>query len=143
MSKNNPIIILEDDIDEHELLAEAFKNINVLNPLKFFTDGELFLQYLNTTSANPFLIFSAVNLQKLNGIDVRRHIQATDFLRSKGIPFIFFTVKDDKKVINQAYDLTVQGYFIKANTMDAVEKQLSLIVEYWKECRHPNSELTF
>ncbi len=128
-------------MDEHELLAEAFKNINVLYPLKFFTSGEEFLQYLITTADNPFIIFSAVNLHKLNGLEVRSKIQSNELLKSKGIPFIFFTVKDNKKVIKDAYDLTVQGYFIKSNTMGAVEKQLALIIDYWKQCKHPNSEL--
>ncbi|HEX8333486.1 MAG TPA: response regulator [Segetibacter sp.] len=131
---------MEDDIDEQELLAEAFNNIRVQYPLKFFSDGESFLQYLNTTSENPFLIFSAVNLHKLNGLEVRKQIQASEVLKKKGIPFIFFTVKDDMKVIRVAYDLTVQGYFIKGNTMNAVEKQLALIIDYWEQCKHPSSQ---
>jgi DNA-binding response OmpR family regulator len=139
MNTSSPIIILEDDIDEHELLAEAFKNIQVQYHLKFFTDGEAFLQYLNTTSENPILILSAVNLHKLNGLDVRRQIQANEYLRKKGIPFIFFTVKDDSSVIMKAYDLTVQGYFIKENSMDAIQRQLKLILDYWNECRHPSN----
>jgi CheY-like chemotaxis protein len=138
MEKNSPIVILEDDVDEQELLTEAFNNIDVLNPIKFFIDGEAFLQYLRSTFDNPFLIISAVNLHKLSGLEVRRQIQADDRLKSKGIPFIFYTVKDDIRVIKEAYDLTIQGYFIKGNIMNDVEKQLSLIVDYWSQCRHPN-----
>jgi DNA-binding NarL/FixJ family response regulator len=70
---------------------------------------------------------------------VRRQIQASEYLREKGIPFIFFTVKDDSSIIHKAYDLTVQGYFIKENTLDAIQQQLSLIIDYWKQCRHPSN----
>jgi DNA-binding NarL/FixJ family response regulator len=139
MSTSRPVIILEDDIDEQELLAEAFKNINVEHPLRFFADGESFLHYLHTTVENPFLIISAINLHKLNGLEVRKQIQADDYLKSKGIPYIFFTVKDDRKVIHEAYNLTVQGYFIKKDKMEAIEKQLALIIDYWKQCRHPSN----
>jgi response regulator RpfG family c-di-GMP phosphodiesterase len=137
--RSNPIIILEDDEDEQELLSEALKNINCSFPLKFFKDGESFLSYLKTTADAPFLIISAVNLYKLNGLEVKKQIQSDDFLRSKGIPFIFYTVKDDLRVINEAYNLTVQGYFIKGNTMSTVEKQLMLILDYWMQCKHPRN----
>lgn len=139
MLVSHPILILEDDIDEQELLTDAFNNIKVSNPIKFFADGEAFLDSLMTTADNPFLILSAINLHKLNGLEVRSKIQQNEFLKSKGIPFIFFTLTDDADIIHKAYDLTVQGYFIKGNSMAAVEKQLSLIVDYWRQCRHPNN----
>ena len=138
MNTKNPIIILEDDTDEHELLADVFENIGVANPLKFFTDGELFLNYLKSTSENPLIIISAINLHKMDGLQVRAYIQADATLKSKGIPYIFFTVKDDQRIIAKAYDLTVQGYFIKGSTIDALERDLKLITDYWKASRHPN-----
>src|SRR5688572_3957961 len=138
MKDTRPIIILEDDTEEHELLSDAMSNVGIINPLKFFTDGEEFLNYLTTTIDNPLIIFSAINLQKMDGVEVRRQIQSNEFLKSKAIPYVFFTVKDDKKIIEEAYDLTVQGYFIKGSTMEALEKDLRLIVDYWKKSRQPN-----
>lgn len=138
MNSRKPIIILEDDADEHELFLEAFHNIGCQYPLKFFTDGEEFLRYLSTTPDNPLMIISAVNLYKMDGLEVRQHIQSNDALRQKGIPFIFLTVKDDRGIIKKAYDLTVQGYFVKGSTLHDLQTDLDLILTYWKKCRHPN-----
>ncbi len=64
----------------------------------------------------------------------------TQYLKSKGIPYIFFTVKDDLKIIREAYDLTVQGYFLKGSSMQEIENELKLIIVYWEKCKHPNND---
>jgi DNA-binding NarL/FixJ family response regulator len=66
-------------------------------------------------------------------------MQSNDFLRNKGIPFIFYTLRDDPDDIQKAYDLTVQGYFVKQDMMDDMQRQLKIIVDYWMNCKHTNS----
>jgi DNA-binding NarL/FixJ family response regulator len=139
MSIKGPILILEDDEDDEHIFTAAFKNIGVANELKFFTNGEAFLHYLYHTSDKPFILISSFNLKRMSGLEVRRQMQADDFLRSKGIPFIFFTLRDDPEDVQKAYDLTVQGYFVKQDRIEDMEKQIRLIVDYWMNCRHTNS----
>jgi CheY-like chemotaxis protein len=138
-SKKGPIIILEDDADEQELLAEVFTKMQVSNEVKFFTDGESFLKYLRSTPDQPFIIISDVNIPMLNGLEVKAIINRDDFLRKKSIPFVFLSTSAEKKAVEEAYDLTAQGYFLKQNTINEIERHLRLILDYWSECKHTNS----
>jgi CheY-like chemotaxis protein len=139
MPKNGPIIVLENDIEEQELLKESFRSIDVTNELKFFDDGDIFLDYLQTTSDKPFIIISAIKLKRMTGLEIKRQIQSNDFLRQKAIPFIFLTLIEDETFVKEAYELTVQGYFTKGYSIEELTTQLGLIVGYWKSCLHPNA----
>jgi len=39
MNKREPIIIIEDDVDDQDILAEIFKELNYKNKLIFFRDS--------------------------------------------------------------------------------------------------------
>ena len=139
MSKSGPILILEDDHEDQELLGDALKELGILNQLVFFTNGVSALEYLQATPEQPFIIFSDINLPLMNGLQFREHIDADEKLRRKSIPFIFFTTSGNKLSIEKAYDMTVQGYFTKENTFNTIKETLKLIVDYWTKCKHPNS----
>ena len=49
MNKSGPIIIIEDDSDDQENLADIFKELNYSNELIFFGDSLLALEYLTDT----------------------------------------------------------------------------------------------
>lgn len=68
MNKTRPIVIIEDDVDDQDILAEIFKELNYKNELVFFGDSELALEYLTNTDTEPFLVLSDINMPKLNGI---------------------------------------------------------------------------
>lgn len=137
-SIKGPIIFLEDDADEQEILKEVVQRI-VANDVRFFTDGETLLHYLRTTAEQPFIIISDVNVPVLNGLEVKRIINADDFLRRKSIPFVFLSTSAERKAVEDAYDMNSQGFFLKQNTMTSIEAHLRLILGYWTHCRHTNS----
>jgi CheY-like chemotaxis protein len=138
-SLNGPILILEDDFEERELLSEMLKKIGNQNEIKFFDAGDVFLNYLQTTSDQPFIILSDVNLPRINGLEVKKTINDSDFLRKKSIPFVFLSTTAANKAVEQAYDLNTQGYFVKQPTIDGIENHLRIILEYWRECKHVNN----
>ena len=137
-SIKGPIIFLEDDADEQEILKEVVQRI-IPNDVRFFTDGESLLHYLRTTAEQPFLIISDVNVPVLNGLEVKRIINADDFLRHKSIPFVFLSTSAERKAVEDAYDMNSQGFFLKQNTMTGIEAHLRLILDYWTHCKHTNS----
>lgn len=139
MSKRGPIIIAEDDIDEREILIQAFNSMGVRNEIKFFDHGQLVLDYLSNTTDKPFIILCDINLPVMNGIELREAIDQNEILRRKSIPFIFLTTYSSPESVNKAYEMTVQGFFIKENTIQAIVQSLQCIVEYWSKCRHPNN----
>jgi CheY-like chemotaxis protein len=138
MTKSGPIIIIEDDVDDQEILGEIFKKLNYKNEVVFFGDGEEALEYLCRPDINPFLILSDINMPKLGGMELRERIQANKELRIKAIPFIFFTTTANKTFVLEAYYNSVQGFFQKPNSFGDLERTIKLIIDYWKESISPN-----
>ena len=67
INKNGPIIIIEDDADDQDLLTEIFETLNYQNKVLFFSDGQEALNYIIDCKEPPFLTLSDINLPKLNG----------------------------------------------------------------------------
>lgn len=141
MAKSGPIVIVEDDLDDQELIEGSIRKAGMPNEIKFFEDGESAFTYLKTTVEQPFIILSDVNMPKLNGIELKRKIDDDPQLRQRSIPFIFFTTSVDRTAITEAYiKMTVQGFFIKSYSLEELDSTIRLIMDYWKVCKHPHSD---
>ncbi|MEP7166088.1 MAG: response regulator [Ferruginibacter sp.] len=138
MNKNGPIVIIEDDTDDQEILREIFKNLKYKNPIIYFSDGEDALVYLIETKIKPFLILSDINMPKLSGFELREKIYVNENLNLKCIPYLFFTTTSTQKAVINAYSQSVQGFFVKPNDFNKLESTIKKIVEYWEECEAPN-----
>ena len=138
MNKNGPIIVIEDDIDDQEILIGIFENLGYKNEIVYFLDGNLALEYLNKTEVQPFLILSDINMPKINGFELRNKIFTNEMLQTKCIPYLFFTTGANKKAVTDAYAMSVQGFFLKPTSLIGLENTIRKIVEYWQECIAPN-----
>jgi CheY-like chemotaxis protein len=138
MNKDGPIIVIEDDMDDQQVLVEIFQKLGYKNEIVYFEDGNMALEYLNKTDIHPFLILSDVNMPKINGFELRSKVFTNEQLQTKCIPYLFFTTATTKKAVLDAYAMSVQGFFIKKNTMDGLENTIKKIVDYWQECIAPN-----
>jgi CheY-like chemotaxis protein len=141
MAKSGPIVVLEDDADDEAILNNILKELNIANKLVWFTKADEAFHYLLTTTEQPFIIFSDINLPGQNGIEFKRRIDSDPQLRKKSIPFVFYSTYVDQRSVNEAYTkMTVQGFFEKSNSYSAIKTNIKLIIDYWLACRHPNSE---
>src|SRR5918993_3067581 len=134
MNKNGPIIVIEDDIDDQEILIGIFEKLGYKNEIVYFTDGNLALEYLNNTDVQPFLILSDINMPRINGFELRNKIFTNEMLQTKCIPYLFFTTGATKKAVVDAYAMSVQGFFLKPTTLNGLENTIRKIIEYWQEC---------
>ena len=139
MNKNGPVIVIEDDQDDQDILEAVFLKLNYPNEVLFFNDGEEALAYLNKPAVLPFIILSDINLPKLNGLDLRAKLKTDAALSIKCIPYLFFSTAVNQKTVVDAYSLSVQGFFVKQNSMEALEKTIRAIMEYWTLCAAPNN----
>ena len=139
MNKNGPVIVIEDDEDDQAFLKAVFKKLNYPNEVLFFGDSEEALAFLNNPTAMPFLILSDINMPKLNGFELREKLKTDADLNIKCIPYLFFSTALNQKAVIDAYSLSVQGFFIKQTEISELEKIISIIMEYWKNCATPNN----
>ncbi len=137
---SGPVIIVDNDLEDYGFMLEAFQSLDAENPLRHFTRAQDAYNYLLESNEKPFLIFSEVQLIGMDGIALRRAILKSEYLRRKSIPFIFYTANYDRPMLLEAYDLQVQGYFIKQYSIPATAHVLKRVIDYWQECYHPNME---
>ncbi|RZJ75244.1 MAG: response regulator [Flavobacterium sp.] len=138
MNKTGPIIIIEDDMDDQELLGEVFSGLDYKNEIIFFSDGEQALDYLTGTAIEPFIIFSDINMPKLSGMELREKVHQNEDLRIKSIPYLFFSTSAEQDHVVDAYSKSVQGFFIKPSSFTELTATIKSIVEYWQRCVSPN-----
>jgi CheY-like chemotaxis protein len=138
MNKSGPIVVIEDDPDDQEVLVEIFQKLGYVNKIIYFLDGNEALAYLNKSDVQPFLILSDINMPMISGFELRNRVFTNEQLQTKCIPYLFFTTSANKKSVIDAYTMSVQGFFVKPNSMQGLENTIRKIVEYWKECIAPN-----
>jgi CheY-like chemotaxis protein len=137
MNREGPIIIVEDDVDDQHIFTEVFKTLDYKNEIIFFGDGLAALDYLTENDVEPFIIFSDINMPKLNGIQLREKIHENERLRLKSIPYLFFSTSAEQKHVVEAYSKSVQGFFIKPTKFAEIQSTVKTIVEYWMKCVTP------
>ncbi len=133
----NPILIVDDDEDDLELIKEAGAYLKISHPLVFFQSGTDLIQYLKTASKPPFLIISDVNLPSQDGFALRKQLMDDGDLKYKSVPFIFWSTAASEKQIQFAYDLPAQGFFFKPSNFQDICSTFEAILDYWTKSQHP------
>jgi CheY-like chemotaxis protein len=140
MSKDGPIIIVDDDPDDQHLAKEVINSIGMANPvLPFYTALDALKYLMNEMEDQPFIILSDINLPKMNGIELKKAIEANDELCKRAIPFVFYSTSGEKSIVDKAFELQVQGFFVKANSLEEMRRNFRIIFDYWRVSRHPNN----
>jgi CheY-like chemotaxis protein len=136
-----PIVIIEDDQDDQDILKEVFISLKVPNELKFFNLCDDAYNYLKTTTDKPFIIFSDINLPKMSGAQLKKLLNENVAIRRKSIPFVFLTTTSAHEAVLDAYESLAQGFFTKPNDIESLKRMIQMILDYWKISRHPNPNL--
>lgn len=139
MSINGPIIIVEDDRDDEDVIKACLAESGFNNEIRWMRNGREALDYLRITSENPFIILCDMLMPMLNGLELLKTINADPVLHKKAIPFVFMTRVDSEDLVAEAFNLFAQGFFIKGDNYQALKAQIACILTYWKHSRHPRS----
>ena len=60
MNKSGPIVVIEDDSDDQEILNEIFKELEFRNSVVYFLESEKALDFLVATDIEPFIIHERI-----------------------------------------------------------------------------------
>lgn len=138
MAITGPIVIVDDDDDDHYIIKRVCEKIGVPVSVLFFTDGKKALDFLKTSTEKPFIILCDVNMPVMNGLELKMQINQDPELKRKQIPFVFFSTSAMSSIVKEAFDMGVQGFFTKAQSLDEMESTLRTILEYWDKCENLN-----
>lgn len=131
MKTKGEIIVIEDDQDDRDFLKDIFESLDYPNQIVFFEDSTKVLDYLSDTKVNPFMIISDINMPKLNGFELRDKILQDSTINKKCLPYIFLSTSQNPVNIEQAYNLSVQGYFKKQEIFSDYKEMIDNIIQYW------------
>jgi CheY-like chemotaxis protein len=77
-------------------------------------------------------------MRVMNGIELRKQINENENLRKKNIPFIYYTTSATEHAVKEAYEMSVQGFFVKEHDIKQIGALIHEIYTYWHWCQHPN-----
>lgn len=137
---SGPIILIEDDVDDKDIVLEALKELGNTQEVKWFDNCADAWLYLKSTDEQAFVIICDINLPKQNGMEFKLQLDEDEDMRKKSIPLVLYSTSVDSHTVNDAYTkMTVQGFFQKENSFTEIKRTLEVILNYWERCKHPNT----
>jgi CheY-like chemotaxis protein len=131
MDRRKYIVMVEDDPDMHYLFRRVFTNLHLPQSLMLFDNAQAALEFLEREGTDTSIIISDVNMPMLGGLEFRRRINEKSEAYIKSIPFVFLSTSAVEKEVAEAYQLSIQGFFRKGETINELEKTIKTIVNYW------------
>lgn len=130
---DSPVFIVDSDIEDKELIEDAWHELGFQNKLCFFKNAEDVIHELEKGDTVPFLIISEIDLPKTSGLELKQNLSKNKSTNFKSIPFVFLTDIPSQAQIEQAYHLCTNGLFIKSDSFSKLKQQLIDIIKYWRE----------
>ena len=133
------ILVADDDEDDRMLIADAFEESMLNNPVDFVNDGEQLMQYLRKEGPYadskdvplPGIILLDLNMPKKDGRTALKEIREDEQLRK--IPIVVLTTSKSEEDILKTYNLGVNSFITKPVTFDGLVEVVRVIGKYWIE----------
>ncbi|MEJ7770224.1 MAG: response regulator, partial [Chitinophagaceae bacterium] len=74
MRINEPIVLIEDDANDIEVIHAAILELKIPHPLHVVNSSQEALQYLAATTQKPFVILCDIRMPSINGLSLRKMI---------------------------------------------------------------------
>ncbi|MFW5785424.1 MAG: response regulator [Chitinispirillaceae bacterium] len=115
LEEKTNILLVEDNPDDVVLTLRAFKKNNIDVQVDVASDGEEALNYLDTREGNenelPRLVLLDLQLPKVGGLDVLKHIREHKGLRN--LTVVVLTTSNLERDMDTAYSLGANDYIRK------------------------------
>jgi CheY-like chemotaxis protein len=137
MENGEPLVLIEDNPDDAELIGRALRMAKIFNPLIVITDGDAALDYLNgqvehagaTSFQKPILFLLDLKLPRRSGFEVLRAIRAD--MRTCRTPVVILTSSNQERDIRTAYELGANSYLTKPMNQDDLVAMMIALGAYW------------
>lgn len=137
MNRGLPILVVEDNDEDFDMLQMTFQSVRIPNPLYRCSEGEEALEFLDqrgryadaVKAPRPGLVLLDLNLAGLDGRQVLEHMK--NDARLKSIPVLVFSTSDNPKDVQSAYAHGASGYLLKPVDLPRFERMIQLFKEFW------------
>ena len=132
-----PILLVEDNVDDVDLIKYAFEKAGVQNPLFTVEDGDKAAEYIEGADAYsdrtrhplPGLVLLDLKLPRRSGFEVLDVIRSDSLARH--IPVVVLTSSDQAQDIARAYEAGANSYLVKPVTRAALLAMIRTLEAYW------------
>jgi CheY-like chemotaxis protein len=136
MRDDKPILLIEDDDIDAEVVELALQELHVSNPLVRVTDGKQALAWLRDPSKRtPGLILLDLNLPVMNGLEFLQMAKGDEQLRN--IPVVVLTTSRLTQDKLASFNLSVAGYMVKPVDSARFLEIMHAIDVYWTLSESP------
>ena len=128
------VLLVEDSPGDVRLTQEAFRDANMSIHLHVAADGVEAMAFLRHEGAHadaprPDLILLDLNLPRMDGREVLAQIKGDRNLKT--IPTVILTTSESEADIVKSYQLQANCYLSKPVQLDAFEKLVGSINDFW------------
>ena len=121
------ILLIEDDADDIELLAEAFRSNNIAFRMESIMEGDKVLLYLAAHNEVPDVIVLDFNLPKLHGREILPVIKNAEHY--KNVPVVVLSTSASQDDILFAKELGAAEYITKPVSLREFNHTVRVIAE--------------
>jgi CheY-like chemotaxis protein len=126
MTQPIDILLIEDDIDDVDLLKEAFTDNKVPFKIEVIMEGDKVIRHLVQSNRKPGVIVMDLNLPKADGREILQEIKATD--NYTAIPIVVLTTSSAKEDIAYCEKMGIQKFITKPATIEGWNRAVEDIV---------------
>lgn len=107
------VILVDDDLDDQQMLEDAFLEINNSLEILTFSSGKEVLAFLETYASLklPCLIIIDYNIPDIKGLDIANRIFCKAPFRKT--PVVIWSASDSKNHISDCVSIGCKAYFVK------------------------------
>lgn len=133
-TKEIHILLVEDNEGDIVLTTEALEEGKIKNTFSVVRDGWEAIQYLENkegyeNAKEPDLVLLDINLPKMNGHKVLKHIKSNEDL--KHIPVIMLTTSSDESDVIKSYENHSNCYITKPVDINRFLEVIASIENFW------------
>ncbi len=139
LNSHVPILIADDDLEDCQMIKEAFEESRLINSLYFVHDGEELMSYLHHQGKyedmkrhpTPGLILLDLNMPRKDGREALKEIKSDAKFRQ--IPVVVLTTSQADEDIFRTYNLGVNSFITKPVAFDSLVQVMRELGRYWLE----------
>ena len=128
-----PILLVEDNPDDEELILRSLKKANIANDVRVARDGQEALDMLHGNGATEdgmqSLVFLDLKLPRVSGLDVLRRIRSEAATRL--LPVVILTSSTEEEDILGSYERGANSYVRKPVDFTEFANAVQRLGLYW------------
>jgi len=139
-SKDNYILLVEDNEDDIALTRRALEKTNFKSNVVVAHDGQEAIDFLFEKDADsesnlPIVMLLDLNMPKIGGLEVLRRLRSDE--RTKNLPIVVLTTSDEQNDISESYNLGANSYIQKPLDMNDFFVAIQDLQSYWMKHNTP------